>query len=184
MEVENLLNEINKNIEDLYQMIAYLAPMLFESEPDVYYIFKKFMDILKDSMLGIEEYFQNGIGQQDGLKCLKFYGLIQLIITQQDTINEIYKLKKHEINYNSFGKIRELRNDVVGHPTNNKNGKITYLKKDSITNKTIKIVIYNKNADILKIVDINYRKMIIRHLKKVNECLNEIYNLYPAYTQW
>lgn len=66
-------------------------------------------------------YFESsGIGQDDGEKYLKLYGLLQAVILQQDSIRELYGIFVGEnliSNSNpALENIRQFRNLTAGHP--------------------------------------------------------------------
>ena len=81
------------------------------------------MDTIEDSQLAIESYEK--LPSFDGFTggYLYIYGLLQALYLQQNTVNHLSQsLFKKRIDfknhYPELFKIREMRNDTIGHPTN------------------------------------------------------------------
>jgi len=99
------------------------------------------MDVVEDSQLAIESYFN--LKEFNALKggYLFLYGLLQAFYLQQDAINHLSQvLFNKKINfkeeYPALYSTRELRNDAVGHPTDRNNEtSFHYISMGSITKK-------------------------------------------------
>lgn len=81
-----------------------------------------------DSQCAIDAYCELPFPEEVKGKYLYIYGLLQAFFLQQDSANGLsFALTNEEIkwktNYPSLLKIRELRNNTVGHPTERKRGK-------------------------------------------------------------
>ena len=101
------------------------------------------IDVLEDSSWAIEYYVENDYPSDMKGKYLYTYGLLQALFVQQDAVENIYevffdeKIKWKE-EYPKAYVVREMRNDVTGHPLNRDNHFFIYLvqmymKKDSIS---------------------------------------------------
>ena len=100
------------------------------------------IDLIEDSQIAIQE-FENiesdGIG---GRSTLLIYGILQSLFVQQDGLYHLYKcIVDSQIKQKDFftlfsfdQEIREVRNDIAGHPTNRKNSEYYFIEK-GITSK-------------------------------------------------
>lgn len=78
------------------------------------------LDVIGDSQLAIDAFPTEGTREGPGLLYLSIYGLLQACFLQQDAIQHLCEALKLGDSYKDYPKlllIRELRNDVVGHPT-------------------------------------------------------------------
>lgn len=94
---------------------------------------------LEDTTWAIEYYLNNNYPDDFKGKYLFTYGILQALFVQENAANSLNKvLCKTEIDYKSqypaAYNIREIRNDVIGHPTNRKDKCINFfLHQCSIT---------------------------------------------------
>ena len=102
------------------------------------------IDVLEDSSWAIEYYVENDYPSDMKGKYLYTYGLLQALFVQQDAAESIYKVffdeeVKWSEEYPKAYVVREMRNDVVGHPVNRKDSRFfiylvqMYMKKESIS---------------------------------------------------
>jgi len=107
------------------------------------------MDTIGDTTLAIDHFNKTGIGQDEGEKYLRLYGLLQAVYLQQDAIKFLFqtikkcfdeknKLKDWK-NYqlNSWNELRSYRNLSIGHPIENKTFKRGKTKRVFISRVTI-----------------------------------------------
>lgn len=90
------------------------------------------LDVLEDSSWAVEYYCDMEYPADMRGKYLYTYGLLQALFLQQDAINSISQALfgnsiNYKENYPKAYKVRELRNDVVGHPTNRGGNRFIYL---------------------------------------------------------
>lgn len=99
------------------------------------------IDLIEDSQIAIEEFESaESLGKQ-GRSTLLIYGLLQSLFLQQDGLYHLYKCVLDEkikqtdfFDKFSFDKdIREVRNDIAGHPTNRKNTEFYFIAKGPIS---------------------------------------------------
>jgi hypothetical protein len=79
---------------------------------------------IEDSQYVIEDYKKNEY-MTTKKSYLNLYGLLQGLFVQQDAFKTLFKLCINEkfdlLSISALQEIREIRNNTVGHPTNNKN---------------------------------------------------------------
>ena len=99
------------------------------------------IDLIEDSQIAIEEFESaESLGKQ-GRSTLLIYGLLQSLFLQQDGLYHLYRCVVDEnikqLNFFdvfSFDKkIREVRNDIAGHPTNRKSAECYFIAKRPIS---------------------------------------------------
>ena len=119
------------------QLINLCTPRNFEQDSDVLDI----IDLIEDSQIAIEDFESaESLGKQ-GRSTLLIYGLLQSLFLQQDGLYHLYKCVVNEnikqtdfFDTFSFDKdIREVRNDIAGHPTNRKKTEFYFIVKVPIS---------------------------------------------------
>jgi hypothetical protein len=99
------------------------------------------IDLIEDSQIAIEEFESAESLEKQGRSTLLIYGLLQSLFLQQDGLYHLYKCVVNEnikqtdfFDIFSFDKnIREVRNDIAGHPTNRKNTEFYFIAKGPIS---------------------------------------------------
>lgn len=99
------------------------------------------IDLIEDSQIAIDE-FENAksLGEK-GRSTLLIYGLLQSLYLQQEGLYHLYKcVVENKISiidfFDLFGfdkKIREVRNDIAGHPTNRKSNEFYFIAKGAMS---------------------------------------------------
>lgn len=144
-------------------------------------------DVLEDTNWGIQYYSgSNYLNKDVGFKYLFSYGIMQLLVVQQDAIWHLSESLGHMINphnYEEIEEIRKIRNITVGHPTKSDRGKTT--QYCSINQNTINIngfdyFIWTKNGHEIKTV--NIKEKIKIQYSWISESLSEI--LYLLKEEW
>jgi hypothetical protein len=138
------------------------------------------LDTIEDSMWAIQYYIDSEYPQNFKGKYLYTYGLLQAIFMQQDALSHInLSLFDKTINYkNEFPelfKIREIRNDVVGHPTqrNRENKKIFInISQISMTKHSFEYMVSHEGKNEFKSVDVVELINIQNHF--INDILKRI----------
>lgn len=95
------------------------------------------IDLIEDSQIAIEEFENAKSDGKQGRSILLIYGLLQSFFLQQDGLYHLYKcvindkIKLTEFfDLFSFDKeIREVRNDIAGHPTNRNKTEFYFIAK-------------------------------------------------------
>jgi len=99
------------------------------------------IDLIEDCQIAIEEFESAESFEKQGRSTLLIYGLLQSLFLQQDGLYHLYKCVVDEnikqpdfFDIFSFDKnIRDVRNDIAGHPTNRKNTEFYFIAKGSIS---------------------------------------------------
>jgi len=80
------------------------------------------LDLLEDTFTALDYYKQQSFPDNLGAKYFHTYGVFQTIFLQQDALLGITEVMSKKIDYKKdypgLYMIRELRNDIAGHPTN------------------------------------------------------------------
>jgi len=85
------------------------------------------LDVLGDATYAVSSYINNSF-PSDGSKYIYVYGILQALFLQQDSLKHLtcallsIKEKDYKVN-DELEKIRNIRNEAVGHPTNKGGGK-------------------------------------------------------------
>ena len=83
------------------------------------------MDTIQDTEKALDSFLTQKAGSSDiGMKYLRVYGALQALIVQQDAVENLHE--SLDIQYpadSSLKKIRRIRIDAAGHPTNIRNKK-------------------------------------------------------------
>lgn len=132
------------------------------------------IDIIEDSQIAIEEYEKTK--KVEGRSTLLIYGLLQSFFLQQDGLYHLYKyIVNSKIEQNDFfdlfsfeKEIRNVRNDIVGHPTNRKNSEFYYIVKGPTTKYRF---IYAGYTPEFRKVEVNLRTFIIKQLEFTKKVL-------------
>ena len=95
------------------------------------------LDVIEDTSWAIEYYLESDYPTDFKGKYLYIYGLLQALFVQEDAINSISialfgKKIDFKKDYPKAHIVREMRNDVVGHPTCRDNTYFVYLGQNSL----------------------------------------------------
>jgi hypothetical protein len=172
----DLCNDLNRAIhEPLYHN--------FYNIPDELKYNQTFtsIDLIEDSQIAIEE-FENAktLGRQ-GRSTLLIYGLLQSFFLQQDGLYNLYKcvindkIKLTEFfDLFSFNKeIRDVRNDIAGHPTNRNKTEFYFIAKG--TTSKYRFTYAGYTPDFRK-VEVDLKAFISNQFDFVNIVLLKIQN--------
>lgn len=141
------------------------------------------LDLIDDSQSAIDEFINLDENILPGRTTLYIYGVLQSLYCQQDGIYHLYKLivdnsiKMGELfeQFQLDPKHREIRNDIVGHPTDRYNGKeLYYLAKGSNTKYTFTYAGFKQNLEKFRVQDVDLRKLITEQEIFVTELLNAV----------
>lgn len=130
---------------------------------------------LEDAALAVEYYLSNEYPNDFRGKYLFTYGLLQALFLQEDAANSLSKvLCKTKIDFKSLYpeafKIREIRNDIIGHPTNRDNGcHCFYLVQCSMTKNT-----FSYTESVSNIGEKEIQVNVDLAIDNVSSCINSI----------
>lgn len=130
MTIQQLCNELNRSIHDRLFLNNYLSTTIGDYER----VFTS-IDLIEDCENAIEEFKNVAEINLQNRSTLYIYGVLQSMYCQQDGLFHLYRTitKKTLKNvyelfelYNFNKSIREVRDDIAGHPADRKNGKEFY----------------------------------------------------------
>ena len=137
------------------------------------------LDVLSDSTSAIGYYAKTDSPYELGAKYLRIYGFLQCIMLQQDAAESIsVTLSGANVDwlrtYPEAYKVREIRHDVAGHPTNRNGTEFIFLVQHSLHKWHIEY--YKTNADEAispQIHSVNVAEAVLNTTRCVNKLLNE-----------
>lgn len=136
------------------------------------------LNTLEDTSWAVEFYISTDYPDNMKGKYLYTYGLLQALFVQMDAVKSIhYSLFNTNLlfspDYPEALKVREMRNDVTGHPTNRKGNQFIHLAQCSMKKNGFYYVKYSSNEDLkgTDIIDVDIFKAIENVAKCVNETL-------------
>lgn len=127
------------------------------------------LDCIGDTYMALVSYLNSDFPHEVGLRYIYLYGLLQVLFVQQDASKDMStSLKIQIINNKDLNKIRNIRHDSIGHPTNRGNGKsFHFISRMSITKESFTLLSFPTNSkpkfETIDIVDL---------IKKQIKCLN------------
>ena len=131
------------------------------------------MDMVDDCDYAIFQY-----SKLDNVGYLELYGLLQALFLQQDATIHIAKAVGLDVSEDEFLiDIRNVRNDVTGHPTNSENGKsFIYLDRHSISKSQF---VYRKHISAEardEKIKVNVSDLLRSQSNGVNKQLKQIHD--------
>jgi hypothetical protein len=134
------------------------------------------IDLIEDSQIAIEEYENSETNGIKGRSTLLFYGLLQSFFLQQGGLYHLYKcmidsnIKQPDFfDLFSFEKeIRDVRNDIAGHPTNRKKTEFYFITKGATTKYRFTYAGYTPK---FRKVEVDLKTFISKQLEFVEKIL-------------
>lgn len=173
-EIIALCNKLNKAIHEPLYHNFYNIPNKLKYNQTFTSI-----DLIEDSQIAIGE-FENAksLGKK-GRSTLLIYGLLQSLFLQQDGLYHLYKCVVNEnikqtdfFNTFSFDKnIREVRNDIAGHPTNRKKSEFYFITKGLISKDRFTYAGYTPT---FRKVEVDLNTFIIKQLELTRNVLQKV----------
>jgi hypothetical protein len=128
------------------------------------------IDLIEDSQIAIEDFESAESLEEQGRRTLLIYGLLQSLFLQQDGLYHLYKCVVDEnikqvdfFDIFSFDKnIREVRNDIAGHPTNRKNTEFYFIAKGPISKERFTYAGYTPT---FRTVEVDLKTFITKQLE-------------------
>lgn len=137
--------------------------------------------VAKDTIQDTAEALQshNSFSNDTGKRYLEYYGILQSVYLQQDAIMVLFNLfapKKFDDKYPlNWEKLRDLRNNTVGHPVGRKT-EPTRLNRNIISYSCVNYQRHpNRNYSSWKDKNINLGKLITGYEKEASKILNSVY---------
>lgn len=137
------------------------------------------IDVLEDSSWAIEYYVENDYPSDMKGKYLYTYGLLQALFVQQDAADNIYKVFfdekiKWKDEYPEAYAVREMRNDVTGHPLNRDNHFFIYLVQMDMEKDSISYLKDDVDSKKHQSVNVNLMGSIEDSAKCINHVLSRV----------
>ena len=137
------------------------------------------IDVLEDSSWAIEYYNENDYPSDMKGKYLYTYGLLQALFVQQDAAENIYKVFfdgniKWKDEYHKAYAVREMRNDVTGHPLNRDNHFFIYLVQMDMKKESLSYTKDNVDLKKTESVKVNVMESIEDSAKCINHVLERV----------
>lgn len=173
-EIIDLCNTLNRKIHEPLYHNFYNIPNELKYNQTFTSI-----DLIEDSQIAIEEYEDaTSLGTQ-GRSTLLIYGLLQSLFLQQDGLYHLYKCVVDEkikqtdfFDLFSFDKdIREVRNDIAGHPTNRKNTEFYFIAKGPISKDRFTYAGYTPT---FRTVEVDLKTFIIKQIEFTKNVLQKV----------
>jgi hypothetical protein len=164
-DIINLCNTLNKAIHEPLYHNFYNIPNELKYNQTFTSI-----DLIEDSQIAIEEFESAELLGKQGRSTLLIYGLLQSLFLQQDGLYHLYKCVVDEnikqadfFDTFSFDKdIREVRNDIAGHPTNRRNTEFYFIAKGPISKDRFTYAGYTPT---FRKVEVDLKTFITRQLE-------------------
>ncbi len=144
------------------------------------------LDVVEDTELAIESYEGRfGTPMEFGAGYLEVYGVLQAMVVQQDAVRRIaesigVQADQHDI----LKKIRDIRNQAIGHPTNRCDGTSHYITRVTMRWEGFRLLTAGHESDerdsstYIDLADIipKQRSIIVSTLAK---CADEMESRFP-----
>lgn len=133
------------------------------------------LHVLEDTSWAIEYYLESDYPSDIKGKYLYTYGLLQALNVQEDAINSLCialfnKTVDFKTAYPKAYEVREIRNDVTGHPTQRGKDNYIYLAQCSMKKESFYYSRDNSSAAASEIVDVD----VYAAISETADCVNKI----------
>lgn len=133
------------------------------------------LNVLEDTDCAITYYRESEYPNELNGQYLFTYGLLQALFVQEDAVNSINialfdKEVDFKVDYPDAYAVREMRDDVVGHPTNRRNKEFIYLAQHSLSKKGFEYFKAETGDNQSSHIDVNIEKAI----SDVASCVNTV----------
>ncbi|NLN24241.1 MAG: hypothetical protein GX163_00980 [Bacteroidetes bacterium] len=176
MTIQQKCNELNRSIHDRLFLNNYLSTTIGDYER----VFTS-IDLIEDCENAIEEFENIAEANLQNRSTLYIYGVLQSMYCQQDGLFHLYRTITKKTLKNVYGlfelynfnkSIREVRDDIAGHPADRKNGKEFYfIGKGPNTKYSFSYAGYTPH---FRKVDVDLRLFIEEQRKFTTTVLNDV----------
>lgn len=136
------------------------------------------LDVIGDTYIAIRSFLSSEFPKDTGLQYIFIYGLLQALFLQQDSIKHMSESLRIDYSQNDeLEKIRNIRNDSIGHPTNRRGGKSHHFISRSSIHKRGFTLMSAYPYSGYQFVDINILGIIENQLNVVESSLQSIVTL-------
>lgn len=138
------------------------------------------LDVVQDTDIAMEAYVQNAFPDDDGEKYIRVYGILQVLVVQQDaTKHLITSLGLPSLIHHPLGRIRDIREvriESIGHPTDTKikvGRSYHSLSRVTMHKEGFHLLSYREGQPV-EFKDINIPGLIIKQRQVISGILNQI----------
>ncbi len=181
--------KINQLIHDIEEKLTFFHRLFTKSANVDYFLEKNIakrievcLDTIGDTLMGVKDYLNSDIKYGSGFNYLCIYGVLQMLFVQQDAVGHLYGcLRDGYAPQEELTQIRNVRNLIVGHPTDKKINKISHyaeiirmtLEKYSFTSlvEDEKGNFESKNYDVIDLIKTQFFHVNneLENIKKIME---------------
>lgn len=107
------------------------------------------LDTIEDTDLAMESFIKIKVKKDYGILYVLTYGILQALILQQDAVKhmcEALGIKYDDTKYPYLRKIREIRNDSVGHPTKRNIGTFHFIARNTMSDHGFQLESIDNNG--------------------------------------
>ena len=171
------MDEILDIIEKLRRKNDTLLEKRFKNNLDKWNGICAAVDCLEDTQEAINQYVDFPFPSSYGGRYLYIYGLLQALFVQQNALMATYKIllnKKLEFNdknYPELKRIRDIRNDCIGHPTGRGANQLIVITRVSIEKEKFDYATY-QGSEISPVQRINVNTVAL--IKAQNQGIKNI----------
>ncbi len=138
------------------------------------------LDAIQDTCDAINSYKKLKFPDDPGEKILCLSGLLQSLYVQQDALNNLYnsttgKCFKWKSDFPNIYKIREIRNDAIGHPSGRKDKTYHFISSGLISHGSFSYGTFDKKG-IFKYNEYLIKDLIEEQLRFLSEKLGELFS--------
>lgn len=134
------------------------------------------MDAIEDADAALKEYAARPPGP---IGYLELYGVFQALILQQDGIRELMdalEIEGYPADDPYLKEIRELRNDVTGHPSRRDRGPVvaTQVARGAMTRDTVRIARHPRAGGATRFEDVAILPLLIGQERRLTSLLHDV----------
>lgn len=136
------------------------------------------LDVLEDTSWAIEYYVEQDYPDDMKGKYLYTYGVLQALFVQQDAINSINQALFDEVinfkeKYPEIYNVREMRDDVVGHPTSRRNKQFIHLAQCSMSKEGFYYIKNDSETEDFEVITVSVTDAIGDVANNINSILQK-----------
>ena len=140
------------------------------------------LDVLEDTASAITYYQSSEYPSELNGRYLFTYGLLQALFVQLDAVNSIHcalfdKQVDFKTSYPDAFAIRNMRNDVIGHPTCRNNKEFIYLVQHSLSKEGFSYIKAEDDNNQSQVIDVDVQKAVSDATACVNMILTAMVGL-------
>ena len=177
---ETSMYKVMVNRDKIYDLVDGAASNCKWTQVATHEQFEKYCiskDTIQDTSEAISAHEEKGFCSETSLRYIEYYGLLQAVYLQQDSILALHRLfgETKDLNLSEcsgWNEIREMRNDTVGHPV----GRRKRLNRNQISYDDVHYMdIKKENIESWESYHVNLRKLLHRYGDEAAEVLGELH---------